>query len=676
MDERKIVSGAVAFLIVAVCALPAFAGTVYTNDSGITAKAFRIVFSEPVTITSFGDTFATQEPEGEADKFVFSGGEAKTWDSIWLTWEPSSAKVVKTEWLADVPVVASPEELPSEIMSEIPVSLKSSDGEAVLEGTIRRYVSHEQIPFTVRYEPEFSSLDDLTFKWFTPAGIENVPIIEPDLESNFNPLKVKLEINDSNGRLYVWNDEVDVPLHNLTSITLNATKFVPEDEIKSVTWTAKNGDPADAATFPIADPNSPVTTLRSEWPNVLDIGCEIEKKDGTVVDKDIEALIYFKDGTPFEDRGTGATLFEPGTLIDLHSLLPEMMDLFKKLGINTIVTAIDWRYGAPDDNGVFRIHPIYSHPDPRGYSPRLEDLQFYFNEAKENSFRVDMQLRQFPYLDDVTLQQNYHNSGWGKFAGFMQTDGWLYGEGEGLENALLYYLDFFVESDVDTVFLDAEQGQVEEHGGRISRNFFNDIIKKYREAGFEGDIFYGLNYWYNPSGTMAPLYLNNLNPSKSGIPWNNMDVIGLTFYPKLADTKDASTGDMYKEALRQVNKYLVPLSKTYGKQLYIEECSCKAFDGCAVNTLQSSDKIDKEEQRRWSTAWLRAFTHFNQTSQPLFKGIMMQSYRILQHEWMHDLQPLSEGLGSEKLNVEVGGLGLQKLMQVYFSNKPRVSPSK
>jgi len=517
-------------------------------------------------------------------------------------------------------------------------------------------------------------LDDLTFKWFTPAGIENVPIIEPDLESNFNPLKVGLEINDSNGRLYVWNDEVDIPLHNLTSITLNATKFVPEDEIKSVTWTAKNGDPADASTFPIADPNSPVTTLRSEWPNVLDIGCEIEKKDGTVVDKDIEALIYFKDGTPFEDRGTGATLFEPGTLIDLHSLLPEMMDLFKKLGINTIVTAIDWRYGAPDDNGVFRIHPIYSHPDPRGYTPRLEDLQYLFDEARRTGLHIDVQTIQYPYADGSASDWG---SGFGPHKWFKQSNTWLYGD-EGYEHMLLYYLNFFIDSGVDTVFLGAENGDVESHGGSATRAFYNKLIEEYRKAGFEGDISYALGYWHNPNlpADFPPLYLNNLNPSKSGIPWNNMDVIGLTFYPKLADTNDASTGDMYKEALRQVNKYLVPLSKAYGKQLFIEDCSCKAFDGCAVNTLQSTGKIDKEEQRRWSTAWLRAFTHFNQTSQPLFKGIMMQSYRILQHEWIHDLQPLSEGLGSEKLNVEVGGLGLQKLMQVYFSNKPRVSPSK
>ena len=658
MDRRKLLSFLMVLMVMAALGVSVAAGTVYTNDSGITAKAFRIVFSEPVTITSFGGTFATQEPEGEADKFVFSGGEAKAWDSVWLTWEPSSATVVQTEWLAEALGVTDVTVVPHTRSETFEVKLVPTDGD-IVPCTITRTVSQEQVPFVVEYHVEAGG-KELTFHWTCEqtGGTEEGGNALFILSSNVDTYSFTLVANSTDGRSYTWTDSgIDLPLHNQTEVLLNATKFVQEDEIKSVTWTAKNGDPADAATFPIADPNSPVTTLKSEWPNVLDIGCEIEKKDGTVVDKDIEALIYFKDGTPFEVRSVAAPIYDTRTLIDLHSLLPEMMDLFKKLGINTIVTAIDWRYGAPDDNGVFRIHPIYSHPDPRGYSPRLEDLQFYFNEAKENGFRVDMELRQFPYPNDTALQQNYHNSGWGKFAGFMQTDGWLYGDGEGLENALLYYLDFFVESDVDTVFLDAEQGQVEEHGGRISRNFFNDIIKKYREAGFEGDISYALGYWHNPNlpADFPPLYLNNLNPSKSGIPWNNMDVIGLTFYPKLADTNDASTGDMYKEALRQVNKYLVPLSKAYGKQLFIEDCSCKAFDGCAVNTLQSTGKIDKEEQRRWSTAWLRAFTHFNQTSQPLFKGIIMQGYRILQHEWMHDLQPLSEGLGSEKLNVEVGG---------------------
>ncbi|HDL86373.1 MAG TPA: hypothetical protein ENH11_08640 [Candidatus Acetothermia bacterium] len=82
MDRQKLFGSLIAPMVMAAFGVSSAAGSVYTNDSGITAQAFRIEFSEPVTITNFGGTFAVQEPEGEGSEFVFSGGKAKEWDSI------------------------------------------------------------------------------------------------------------------------------------------------------------------------------------------------------------------------------------------------------------------------------------------------------------------------------------------------------------------------------------------------------------------------------------------------------------------------------------------------------------------------------------------------------------------------------------------------------------------
>jgi len=78
--ERKtfLCAFAVLLWLIAFAASP-FAGEVFMNDTGEVAKAFHIVFSEPIEITNFGGPFTDHEPLGQASEFVFSGGEAQYW---------------------------------------------------------------------------------------------------------------------------------------------------------------------------------------------------------------------------------------------------------------------------------------------------------------------------------------------------------------------------------------------------------------------------------------------------------------------------------------------------------------------------------------------------------------------------------------------------------------------
>ena len=78
-----------------------FAGEYLMNEE--TAMGLRVVFSEPVTITGFGDIFTVVSPEGEASEFLFYGGELAPWDGHWLNWEPRSAMLLRSEWLSEEP---------------------------------------------------------------------------------------------------------------------------------------------------------------------------------------------------------------------------------------------------------------------------------------------------------------------------------------------------------------------------------------------------------------------------------------------------------------------------------------------------------------------------------------------------------------------------------------------
>jgi len=85
--------------LLALCSLSVLAGGYFMNDTGETVYGLRVEFSEPVIITSFGDTLTSVEPQGESTTFTFSGGAVEPWGDHWIIWEPGSASIVSEEWL-------------------------------------------------------------------------------------------------------------------------------------------------------------------------------------------------------------------------------------------------------------------------------------------------------------------------------------------------------------------------------------------------------------------------------------------------------------------------------------------------------------------------------------------------------------------------------------------------
>lgn len=94
------------------CSACAFAGEYLMNDTGEAVTGLRLVFSEPVCITSFGDVLLSVDPRNESIEFVFSGGELEAWGGHWLNWEPATATIVEYEWLDESPSVPAPTDTP------------------------------------------------------------------------------------------------------------------------------------------------------------------------------------------------------------------------------------------------------------------------------------------------------------------------------------------------------------------------------------------------------------------------------------------------------------------------------------------------------------------------------------------------------------------------------------
>jgi len=98
----------VALLVVGLAffSISSLAGEYLMNDTGETVYGLRVVFSEPVTLVSFGDIMTVVAPTGKSTEFMFSGGTLEAWAGHWFNWEPASASLVSHEWLTDPALVA------------------------------------------------------------------------------------------------------------------------------------------------------------------------------------------------------------------------------------------------------------------------------------------------------------------------------------------------------------------------------------------------------------------------------------------------------------------------------------------------------------------------------------------------------------------------------------------
>ncbi|MHA1858682.1 MAG: hypothetical protein ACTSUU_04465, partial [Candidatus Thorarchaeota archaeon] len=653
-----------------------------------------VTFSEPVTITSFGDVLMTAEPTGESTTFTFSGGEVSPSSGEWLNWVPASARLVGHEWLTELytsPVFAQEEATMVLHTRQDAFQLvlpEEAGGETV--GVVKRTLSVEQIPFVATYEIE-SDLIESDVRWTSthPETSETAQVvIGPSAHflylSNRNDPEVTARF-EMDGEWYEWTDpDISFPLHNMTGVQLNAESLFPEESIASAEWSASNGDPDDATTFPIHSESATTATLVSQWPNALDVTCVATTASGEDVEKTTRALLYFQDGPPWEIRGTGLEFSAPMSIDTWVRVVDEMIPALKRMGINTVVPNIYWYFGYPDNLGNFSIEPIYHYgapysidDDPRGSTQTEEVIEYVFKRFDEVGIDVIPELRVEAYHNEPEIEHLYSHAGYSTFGGFMQTREWLYGDGKGLYNYYTHYIPLFIRSGVDGVSLGAEQGQVENEGGEFSRTFFKAVAAEYRDQGFTGMLTHAFSY-----AVLSGLGLNAVvpdpevyDPIACGVPWDELGTLSATFYPILAESPDDTTAQMQEEARRQIRDRLLSLHRVWGVPFFIAEMRAYACDGLATAPLDEScfksGVYAPEELRRYMTALLRTLAEAQDwTEVRWIQGIAAGLFTQYPSWWPQGADGVSHQHMDSILNVLDPDLAYQDTIQVFYREAP------
>ena len=235
----------------AFCSVSLFASEYLMNDTGETVYGLRVVFSESVEITGFGDVLNTVEPTREATEFVFLGGELDAWAGHWLNWEPASAIMSKYAWLTEQisPSTMSPDAVAESFTYE---GILADIGAQI---TIqRRQVERNCLPFAVRYEITAPQpLDGYVLAWDIDKYVDNDgdgdPQNDRDVEEaildliyveNYNPT-VTLSITDQYGvTVLQWENMVHNDFEVGTAVMLDGTALAATHgaaaDVLSVTW--------------------------------------------------------------------------------------------------------------------------------------------------------------------------------------------------------------------------------------------------------------------------------------------------------------------------------------------------------------------------------------------------------------------------------------------------------
>jgi hypothetical protein len=560
-----------------------------------------------------------------------------------------------------------------------PVALTSASGDEIAV-TVTRRKSVESIPFWVEYEVTGLE-EDATVIWMMERPIPQEDPITEEVQGEAarfvspsnawdHTIKIRVTVDD---RLYRWQEIVDFPLHNLTEILLDAAQFgaTPQD---SVSWSAVNGDPEDEATFPIANRASAQAKLVSEWPNVLTISCEVTTEGGSRRNETVEALIYFRDGTPFEIRSVASTVNHPMPMNDLYAVWDQEFSFLRNLGVNAITTHLYWYFGPPDEEGNWSIHPIWQSGtawpfDPRGNTILTADLERLVIRAHQEGFRVLVEMRARPYWTNQSIEWDYTtwDSATRTSHSFRATEAWWFGGGEGFANFLSSYLDEFIRLDIDGVFMGVEDGAVEQSGGKKTQDFYSNVVEQYREAGFAGLISYANAFFGDDAMNVNP---ELLIPGASGIPYEDMDAVASTYYPVLADMPNSTTLEMQEAVRNDIEVFFRPRSDAYRLPTIVEDCYCQAYADCAMDPLQTSGVVDEECSRRYFTAILREFARANIDSEsPWIAGLTMAEYKIMMDRYVGDFFE-GGGLPSPWLNESGGKTALQLTLKAFYSDKP------
>jgi len=266
--------------------ISSFAGEYLANETMEAAYGLQVIFSEPVTITDFGDSLMVVKHTGVATEFVFSGGEVGSLEGQWFSWEPATAVVTRYKWLAEGDSLSTTplDAVAQDFIYEVPIA----DLGTVL--TIDRHVERNQLPFEVHYEiANPQSLDGCLLAWdadkYVDSDGDGDAQNDRDAEGatldliyveNYNPTVTLLVYDSGEVLAALWENMVRNDFEVGSSILLDANALaeafgVEPPSVGNATWVQRHMDQMSFEYMTeyggqLLEPTSLFTSARHSYP--------------------------------------------------------------------------------------------------------------------------------------------------------------------------------------------------------------------------------------------------------------------------------------------------------------------------------------------------------------------------------------------------------------------------
>lgn len=545
--------------IVVVCSVAAFCGEYLMNDTGETVTGLRVVFSEPVTITGYGDVLMIVEPEGEATEFIFSGGEVEAWGGHWLNWEPTSTSLLTFEWLTED--LTTPQGLLAEQVSDQPIvtgNLLNPDYFAhstyVMQGVEDRdkifALSLTGVPELAFY-PIVETVDAGTLLWSVEVS---------------HPEGIGAKIDDD--VLYIWGGNADWAGYGQVQLEVTS-----------------NDGRTGSVTLPVTVFRSDKTLINAEgkknyfvpWSSQLDINRVLSveehmrkynKEDIGLLDRRINWSRWWK----MEDlKDVTKSPFWYNELVSdgfwnqeaQFKLIDHLLAELKDLGFESVRDMNAYYISTLQGN---EIYANYDSLDPMP-TKTDEEFAYFVNEAHRLGLRfiasnwivVDKETTGGTYYEIWQANPSDINKYWSNYT-----------------KLTLDSMKKWFELGVDIAAIGNSMigvGSKTDRNGTITERGLKEVAGLSRQI-YPGPLTYFAGMFLNPIG--------NKTINRADF-WRYLDILSigviLDFHESLSKSNDPTLDEVINSWERRIAKYLSPFQKRYNKPFIAHENGCFPLDG-------------------------------------------------------------------------------------------------
>ena len=578
--------------LVVLTSIPALAGSYLTNDTGETIYGLRVVFSEPVTITSFGDVLSMVEPRDMSSEFIFLGGALDAWEGHWLNWKPAEAQLVSSEWLNEVPGEFGGQDESTTLKTEVVGDLLNP-AYFVHPAYVMQGISDRDEIFSMPLDgiPEIDlcplsdpSLRD-SVQWSVTS--ENTDLVEASIEDD--TLLIWASTDSDTGTTFVT-------LHACATGRESAHVVVPVTVFRSDRTLPHFAGKTDY--FVPWSPQLDINRIVSVEKHVVTYGKDEGQLDRTIQWSRWMKMAYLKDVTlstlwPLE-------LCEPGTFWPQSSqfaFVDVILSELRDVGFDTVrIKDPYFSFGLT----ATEFQPVYDNSSG-GVSKRPEESCYVINEAHRLGLRVimsnwigiDTRSTAGAYMETWQATPSPIDEYWANYQALMI---------ESMEQWQTLGVDIAAIADSLELILPRTPSNMQR-----TNDAFESVADASREF-FDGPLTCFTSCQWLPGTYIAEAPF-----------WEALDILGPAInddYRPLVTSFDASVEEIEAAWEDEIDSYFEPFQQQLNKPLIVYHGGCFSVDGGATWGVQfevhyperlATQHIDLEEQRRWYEATLSSF---------------------------------------------------------------------